>query len=411
MSEEIIMTEEQVVNQAPVPQKKKRSLIRLITDITLFVLVLALAFVTFVSFARPVTRIGNMVNNGENMSIISYLIGKDNSVLSQITSIVEIMNGESIEGASILAMVSKLMRIYIMVIMILVYVIVTLVNVIKAIVGFCKKKPLTLANSAVSSLCFSYLMAISLRFFGSAGGGEGDTAYFMGYTEGVGLRVMLIFSAVVLLGLAVVNFIFNKGKEREQTDNFWRRAIISAGIYSIMAGALLSVGGAGVFNQIISMPTNFIAAIAGGGFSLGAILSPVINLWIFVAISLILGRIRSGAKGAFRYLLCFGEEVNPKVYKPSKATKGFICPLVVCFIVLLSVILIKLPFIASGWQGDVFNQFIILFALASVGATLHSVFKDKKVIEEKKEVEEQTIESAEEITVEEQPAIEQTEEE
>ena len=145
MSEQIL-TNEQII-ETPVPQKKKRSLARLITDAVLLVVVLALAITTFASFATPLTRIGDNSVSGESMSLIDYLIGQNSSsILSQILNYLDMTE---ISDAQIMSIVATLIRAYIMIVLILVYVIVTLVNVIKAIVCFFAKKPLGLATSAV----------------------------------------------------------------------------------------------------------------------------------------------------------------------------------------------------------------------------------------------------------------------
>ena len=358
-------------------ERKKRSKSAVLTDTLVFVSVLAIFIATLLSIAREVTMLGGKITYGENINLLNFFVG-DKGIIGAISNVTE--NFDSASEEAVLGAFG-IIRMFVVLVAAVMHFIIIFIKTICAIVRFAKKDSVKVARTGLSVLSGTIRYFLMLSLFATLSGGMDSGAYAIGYTGGMPLTIALgvLFFAILLM--AILRYKENKDKVDKTIDGGKR---FTGAIFGALCGAgiLVVLNYTYLYGIISGTMFSFITLMAGmvqGGLDILSLLYPILNIVIIVAVMILMKKASGNMKRSLRYALEYGEQVELKTKKPKEyIIKGYVLAIVFSLIAILSVYVLRIPTVGSGWEANVFVQLVAMFILSCVGQTFVSVFTGKK---------------------------------
>lgn len=406
--------------------KQRRTGLRLAKDIIVLVTVILMSILMCVSFATPTTKIGGEAHNEKTKNIFGFIWRDNDSIWEQLKdnadSIADLEDLENIDSESdataiaggAIASLITLFRMFVMGVASLSVLISIVINFIKAIYHFYKHNSAKLGNTLASLLSQSLIIYIIFAFFGGISGGSGPSAYFVGYSAGIGMTVAMILGLAVLIFAVISTYILNrkkvKNKKKKNKDSFdkWIAALCGGICCALIGVVLTTTNMYSVISYVLSSSLSTALLSILNGFDFKALLFPLFNLGLIISAIVIYNRAKAGFNNSFKYLMFYGDKegrrsLNSKEvnYLTKKSAISFIPTIVCAVLAVIFVFCLRIPSIGYGWSVDIYNQFVWIFAFAALGQTAIFAFSNKKENEIDKTDKKTVVEDDEEVKAEE----------
>ena len=366
--------------------------VRLALDAMLLVSVIIVSALSFLFFARPTVRMGDVVHYGETQSIMEFVWDSEDSISNQMEDAIEEMididyidyGFSEDDNAAMLSVMAKLLRLFLLLIPVLVVAVKSIKNVIKALSSFFKHDSSKLATVALSSVTQNMIVYVFFAFFGSISGGIGDEAYYVGYTAGAGLTVGIFIALTIIMGVAVATYFLNRYKVNPDRDNLdtWHMSMSAALGYMGIGITLTSMRIYSIFKYVFSSTLSTLVLSIQNGFDVKALVFPILNIFLFCVCLSFYFKSISGFTGAVKYLLFYGEDcmriarIRDMVQK--KASVSFKPIIVSSVLSVAAIYVLRNPSFGYGWSVDIYTHMVCIFIFSGVAQTLRMVFSKPK---------------------------------
>ena len=320
----------------------KRTKLRVVSDVLLFVSTLLLMILSVVSFSRIFMKMDGELVTSYSRNAVATLINGINGFIDgafsfQIESdIISMYQGALIVGSAF------------------VYLLLTIIFVIMAIVKFAKKDSFKLSSVALnaykSTLTIALMLAIYCVYV--------EDKEMMGTTLGYGMLAGLVFGAFVFIVASILNFVDNKNKVNPHTDGKkrWIAAFVTGIGSLILCIILLNTHIATVIYQALDEVMDGMS-----GFDLDELAYGVFAIMIIIGVSNANKQSINGFNNNFAYTLTYGIENEIKTAKKkSYSLVKFVSLIVFLSIALFGALLTNFDFILKKNSHGVFWQLVAM---------------------------------------------------
>lgn len=338
-----------------------------IFDFLVFFSVLIVCSSSFFWFVTPITQIGGKTYLGKTLNLYEFIYGNENSLYKQILTSVNNINADLSGAASVI----KIVRLTFYAVPTIIVSIAIIVNVISAIVGLSKKDYVLLRRTAVNSITSKIPVYVFFAFFGNISGGAGEDSYYIGYSIGTGMTIGILIMLALLIIMLISEILKNKSKLTQKERNSWGQ-YFCIGIFNtaiLIVLTFIKLYSISVY-LIESGLTSIVSLIQN--FNFETFIFPALNLIIFYACINIYKRSTRSFSLSFNYLLKgdFKQTLNLNLKHNKTFKKSFFnfYPLIVLSLLsVISVFILSKTKYGLGWQGDIYTELVIIFALSLIG--------------------------------------------
>lgn len=360
-----------------------RSGVRLACDIVLFVFILVSIVLTVMFYAVPTIEIGGHTICGETQSMWRFLYGGENSVINEIKGLFETSSEFEENTDNALALFMSMLRLVFYFIGTAILLISMLIETIAGICAFCKKRSSSLGNVMAHRIASSLWAFLFIVLFGSVSNGKGEAAYYTGYTVGWGVTLGVLLNVAVVIGCSICLFAFynKKGVIAKENKLLFAKSLLTGTICVAIGVAVTYMRPYSLLIYSLTSLLTTAASISQSGLVIKNLVFPVCNFFLFLAICMVCGQIRSNLINSFNCLLSTGQTNQTdylKIKRIIEKKQNFLPVVIISFLSLTAVLLLNVPKFGFGWSVDIFNQLLIAFALSSLAQTLLSLFKSSK---------------------------------
>ena len=363
----------------------RRSAGRLICDLFLLIIVLALTASTFLFFVTPVVQVGGKASYGETQNIFTFIWFGEDSAIKQFINLLDQVNNVDIatDGSTVFVMgYYTLIRLACLVISSGILVLVAGVNVLSALFRFFRGRSEKLIETVLSTLrqCLNLLFAFAC--FGALDNGAGS--FYAGYTLSLVVKAGVFAALLILLIIALVRFIADKKScliRNVTTLSFknerraWLRAFWLALGYTAIA-AVLSLARLDYFcTQTFNIWFNSVLVSIMTGFDITSFIVPVIFFVLSVCLSCFATKSQKGVVNCYKHLLAVGPETI--IYKKHSSVKGMAGVIVATIISLACTFALCYPAWGFGLPVTYYYYCAAIFAAATIGQAFAALFTVK----------------------------------
>ncbi len=346
---------------------------RFIFNLILLCSVLISSLTTIIWFACPTITIGSKTYQSGTENLISFLFFGKNSMLEKIKAAISDL--KNIDDSAVAAVPSTLVRLFLLSAGGLHILLETIIHFISAVNGFHKRDSKKLSATATGSVAQKFSTYIYFAFFGSMSGGSGASAYFHGYTVGIGMAVGLCIALGCLFAATTIAYL-EKRKTAHDAEKikFVRSTVVCVGCIAT-AILLAYVKLYGVFTFTTTSVTQAVAYYSQYSFTFKPIVFPALNLAVFASCILLFKRTSTGFTRSSRAMLAFDLEPNenapviPKKHRV-RSTEGFLVCTVASALAAIAAILLRIPSLGFGWDFYLHPYLIAIFTVSATCSAL-----------------------------------------
>lgn len=352
----------------------------LITNILLLCAVALATICSVIWFAMPTMKLGGVTYNGKTQNILSFLFFGKDSMLESIKEAIKSAKDIDSNAFNAITSATRMVRLMVIGFVGVIVLLQTVICTVKAVIHFTKHNTIGLRTAAINNVAFKLMFYVCLTFFGSLSGGNGESAYYHGYSVGAGMTAGLMLSVCCLIAAVILTYLKRRGvANRADKEQFIRSCVACAG-YFVIAIMLSLMNMFGVFMYAITSITQAIAYTVQYSFEFNVILFPILNIVIYAVCIMLYKRTVTGFTNAFLFLLTFDSNALIQACKPKKLKKfkkllalSFTVPAVLSVVALTATLLLGIPSVGFGWSFDFFPYFIVIMTIASIGQILNGV--------------------------------------
>ncbi len=341
------MSQENVQTVAPV----KRTKLRVVSDVLLFVSTLLILILSFASFSMPFVKNSDGYFEGNTYNALSAFINFLNDFsfelfdINSASDIVLVYQSIVIMGVSLM------------------YFIILIVFTIMAIVRFAKKDSFKLSVLAFNAFRITLTTALVLSMYCVSVEIYSDGSRMLaGTMAGNGLIASIAIGAVVMIVCSILNYVDNKNKVNPHTDGKkrWIAAFVTGIISLVMCAVLLSTHLANVLYYALDELFDSLR-----GFDFDEFLFAIASIMLLMGVINANKTAVSSSQNNFLYTLTYGieNELKEKKKKDYSLVK-FVSLIVFLSIALVGAILTNFDVLLDKGPNGVFVQVIILLLLA-----------------------------------------------
>ena len=323
----------------------KRTKLRVVSDVLLFVSTLLLIILSVVSFSRIFVKMDGELITSYSRNAIATLINCVNDLMDASFSfqsesdMIRLYQGALIIGGAF------------------VYLILAFIFFIMAIVKFAKKDSFKLSSVALnayrSTLTIALMLAIYCVYV--------EDEVTAGMTLGYGMATGLVFGAFVFIVASILNFVDNKNKVNPHTDGKkrWVAGFVTSIGSLILCVILLNTHIATVIYQAL---TEIMDGFVGSDFD--ELAYGLCAIMIIVGVSNAYKQSLSGFNNNFAYTLTYGIENEIKeAKKKSYSLVKFVSLIVFLSIALFGALLTNFDLLLKNNSHGVFWQLVAMLFL------------------------------------------------
>lgn len=358
--EETVSLEPQDAQPAPEPTSRKDSKGYKVakTAVTfsllgIIVLCVLISLLCYIGVPAGITENGLLY---KDTNVFKFAFDKEGGLLNIMQELFKAFERSSSSIQVLMSIMSQLYLVLGLFAGVLTVLIMSVIIIIKTIIHAVKKdtKNLTLDLISVVKMNLTGIMLIKLFTYVYDG--------VVTFNVGGGLIASLVISLVVLLAIAVLNFIFFR-KEIHSKNKYKQilRSFSTCLLQLIVFAILASV----TYYLCFSYFFSYIIVVGGSSIPVKYILSVYFNVAVFVLAIVIMSRVTKALTNSLKYICTLSDTEEAYTGKASSGFIGSFVMTVICFIAMV---------VADTYAGVGFVTFIVAAIFAACGEVCYILF-------------------------------------